>query len=146
MRLTTKGQYGVKAMVDLAQHRDEGPISLKNVAKRQDISEHYLEQLAGGLRKAGLIKSVRGVQGGYVLAKEPEEIRIGDIIRALEGPIAPVGCVSEGQQTVCQKARTCRTRPIWEKVRDSIAEVVDAITLAEAIKDEEIIQQTVEEG
>lgn len=135
MKLSTKGRYGVKAMFDLAQHVGEGPISLKSVAERQGISEHYLEQLVSGLRKAGLVKSVRGAQGGYVLGKEPDEIKVGDIIRVLEGPIAPVDCVSEEDPECCEKAKFCVTRTIWEKVRDSITEVLDSITLKDMVND-----------
>lgn len=122
-------------MFDLAQHYGEGPISLKSIAERQDISEHYLEQLISGLRKTGLVKSVRGAQGGYVLGREPEKIKVGDIIRVLEGPIAPVDCVSEEDPECCQKADYCVTRTIWEKVRDSIADVLDSITLEDMVKD-----------
>ncbi len=135
MKLSTKGRYGVKAMFDLAQHYGEGPISLKSVAERQDISEHYLEQLVSGLRKTGLVKSVRGAQGGYVLGREPDKIRVGDIVRVLEGPIAPVDCVSEEEPDCCEKAEFCITRTIWEKVRDSIAEVLDSITLEDMVQD-----------
>ncbi len=141
MRLSTKGRYGVKAMFDLALHHGEGPVSLKNVAERQGISEHYLEQLISGLRKAGLVKSVRGAQGGYTLAKEPTKITVGDIIRVLEGPIAPVECVSEEDPELCQKADCCVTRGIWEKVRDSIAGVLDSITLEDMVKDAERLQR-----
>ena len=122
-------------MFDLAQHLGEGPISLKSIAERQGISEHYLEQLISGLRKTGLVKSVRGAQGGYVLGREPEKIRVGDIIRVLEGPIAPVDCVSEEDPESCLKAEFCVTRTIWEKVRDSIADVLDSITLADMVED-----------
>lgn len=122
-------------MFDLAQHMGEGPISLKSIAERQGISEHYLEQLISGLRKTGLVKSVRGAQGGYVLGREPEKIRVGDIIRVLEGPIAPVDCVSEEDPESCLKAEFCVTRTIWEKVRDSIAGVLDSITLADMVED-----------
>ncbi|KGP75066.1 Rrf2 family transcriptional regulator [Desulfosporosinus sp. Tol-M] len=135
MKLSTKGRYGVRAMFDLAQHMDEGPTSLKSIAERQGISEHYLEQLVSGLRKAGLVKSVRGAQGGYLLGREPGMIRIGDIIRVLEGPIAPADCVSEENPECCAKAEYCMTRTIWEKVRDSIAEVLDAITLETLLED-----------
>ncbi|MFZ3101500.1 MAG: Rrf2 family transcriptional regulator [Desulfitobacteriaceae bacterium] len=135
MKLSTKGRYGVKAMFDLAQHMGEGPISLRSIAERQGISEHYLEQLISGLRKTGLVKSVRGAQGGYVLGREPEKIRVGDIIRVLEGPIAPVDCVSEEDPESCLKAEFCVTRTIWEKVRDSIADVLDSITLADMVED-----------
>ncbi|GAB6171465.1 Rrf2 family transcriptional regulator [Paradesulfitobacterium aromaticivorans] len=137
MKLSTKGRYGLKAMFDLAQHFGEGPISLKSIAERQEISEHYLEQLISGLRKAGLVKSVRGAQGGYVLGREAGKIRIGDVIRVLEGPIAPVDCVAEEDPECCSKADYCVTRSVWEKVRDSIAEVLDSITLEDMVKDSE---------
>ncbi|MDQ7095529.1 Rrf2 family transcriptional regulator [Desulfosporosinus sp. PR] len=135
MKLSTKGRYGVRAMFDLAQHMGEGPISLKSISERQGISEHYLEQLVAGLRKAGLVKSVRGAQGGYLLGKEPNKITVGDIIRVLEGPIAPTDCVSEEDPECCTKAEYCITRTIWEKVRDSIAEVLDSITLQTMLED-----------
>lgn len=137
MKLSTKGRYGLKAMFDLAQHFGEGPISLKSIAERQEISEHYLEQLISGLRKAGLVKSVRGAQGGYVLGREPGKMTIGNVIRVLEGPIAPVDCVAEEDPECCSKADYCVTRTVWEKVRDSIAEVLDSITLEDMVKDSE---------
>jgi Rrf2 family cysteine metabolism transcriptional repressor len=135
LKLSTKGRYGVKAMIDLAQHLGEGPTSLKSIAERQGISEHYLEQLVSGLRKAGLVKSVRGAQGGYILGREPANIKIGEIIRVLEGPIAPVDCVSEEDPECCAKAEYCVTRTIWEKIRDSIADVLDSITLENILLD-----------
>ncbi len=137
LKISTKGHYGVQAMFDLAQHYGEGPISLKSVAERQDLSEHYLEQLIAGLRKAGLVKSVRGAQGGYILAREPAEIKIGDIVRVLEGPIAPVECVNGEDTEGCLKAEFCITRNVWEKVKDSIEGVLDSITLADMCKDAE---------
>lgn len=135
LKLSTRGRYGVKAMFDLAMHKEEAPISLKSIAERQGISEHYLEQLISGLRKAGLVRSIRGAQGGYVLGKEPSEIMVGDIIRVLEGPIAPVDCVSEEDPECCEKAEFCVTRTIWEKVRDSITDVLDSISLEDMIQD-----------
>ncbi|MBO8169747.1 MAG: Rrf2 family transcriptional regulator [Thermoanaerobacteraceae bacterium] len=129
MKLSTKGEYGLRAMFDLAQRYGTGPVSLKSIAARQEISEHYLEQLIAVLRKAGLVKSVRGAQGGYMLAREPEEIKVGEIIRALEGPIAPMECVSEEDPEECHRSESCITRKIWRRVRDSISEVLDAITL-----------------
>ncbi|MGI6449492.1 MAG: RrF2 family transcriptional regulator [Desulfitobacteriia bacterium] len=137
MRFSTRGRYGVHIMVDLAQHADEGPISLKSVAERQKLSEHYLEQLIPELRKAGLVKSIRGSQGGYILAKRPEDILIGDVIRVLEGPIAPVECTNQLGLDCCEKTDFCVTREVWVKVRDSINNVVDSITLADLIKDTE---------
>lgn len=141
MKLSTKGEYGVRAMFDLAQHHGEGPTSLKSIADRQDISEHYLEQLIAGLRKAGIVKSIRGAQGGYVLAREPDDIKVGDIIRVLEGPIAPVECVSEEDANQCNRAEGCVTRNIWQKVRDSISDVLDSISLADMVKEAEELKQ-----
>ncbi|KKM09243.1 Rrf2 family transcriptional regulator [Clostridiales bacterium PH28_bin88] len=141
MKLSTKGEYGLRAMFDLAQHFGEGPISLKSVAERQEISEHYLEQLIAGLRKAGLVKSVRGAQGGYTLAREPAEITVGDVIRVLEGPIAPMDCVSDEETDLCSRAEFCITRNIWEKVRDSINEVLDSINLQDMCDEAEKVKQ-----
>lgn len=135
MKLSTKGRYGVKAMFDLAQNYGNGPIPLNNIAQRNNISEHYLEQLIAVLRKSGLVKSIRGSQGGYILSKPPESITIGDIIRVLEGPIAPVDCVSEAEPEQCANAEFCITRNIWAKVRDSVAQVLDSITLADMVED-----------
>ncbi|MCW2278047.1 RrF2 family transcriptional regulator [Heliophilum fasciatum] len=137
MKLSTKGQYGLRAMFDLAQHHGPGPISLKLVADRQDISEHYLEQIMAVLRKAGLVNSLRGPQGGYLLARSPEEITVGDIIRVLEGPVAPVDCVNDDVQDKCSRSPECVTRLVWAKVRDAIEQVIDSITLADMCEEAE---------
>lgn len=138
MKLSTKGQYGVRAMLDLAQHHGQGPISLKNVAERQGISEHYLEQLVAVLRKAGLVKSVRGAQGGYTLGREPQEISVGDIIRVLEGPISPVECVGDADGgEYCDRAGTCITKGIWEEVKVAIEQVLDSHSLEELAREAE---------
>ncbi|HHV19742.1 MAG TPA: Rrf2 family transcriptional regulator [Thermoanaerobacterales bacterium] len=129
MRLSTKGRYGLKAMFDLTVNNGSEPISLNNIAKRQDISEHYLEQLMAILRKSGLVQSVRGAYGGYILARKPSEITVGDILRALEGPIGLVDCVLEKDAVECMKYQDCITRIVWEKIRDSIIETIDSITL-----------------
>jgi len=138
VKLSTKGRYGVAAMYDLAMHYGEGPISLKSVALRQEISEHYLEQLMGTLRKAGYVKSVRGAQGGYELTKDPSQISVGDIIKVMEGPIAPVDCLltDESTNAYCQRADDCVTRGVWVKVRDSITGVLDSISLADLCEGE----------
>jgi len=135
LKLSTKGRYGVKAMFDLAMNYGKGPIPLKNIAKRQQISEPYLEQLMASLRRAGLVKSMRGAQGGYMLANSPENITVGQIIKTLEGPLAPTECVIEDETTECSKAEYCVTRLIWEKIRDSINNVIDIITLQDMIND-----------
>lgn len=135
MKISTKGRYGVRAMGELALHYGQGPLPLKEIAEKQGISEHYLEQLMGALRKAGLVKSVRGAQGGYILNRSPKNITVGDVIRVLEGPLTPVDCVSKDNAEACEKAGACMTRKIWEKMRDSMAEVVDNITLQDMIDD-----------
>ncbi|TZE83496.1 RrF2 family transcriptional regulator [Calorimonas adulescens] len=135
MRLSTKGQYGLRAMFELAINYGEGPLSLKTIADRQYISEHYLEQLIATLRKAGLVSSTRGAQGGYVLSRSPEEITVGQVIRVLEGPLAPVECVIDDEENVCDRSGYCPTRIVWKKVRDSINQVVDSITLQDMVDD-----------
>ena len=135
MRLSTKGRYGVKAMFDLALHSSGEPVPLKLIAERQGLSEAYLEQLMAGLRRAGLVNSVRGAQGGYMIAHSPDNITIGEIIRSLEGSMAPVDCVTEGEVSECEKAEYCVTRIVWRKIRDSINQVVDSITLQDMIND-----------
>jgi Rrf2 family transcriptional regulator, cysteine metabolism repressor len=121
LKLSTKGRYGVTLMLDLAMHHGVGPISLKSVAERQGLSEHYLEQLIAPLRNAGLVRSIRGAYGGYVLQKEPHEITVGDVIRVLEGPITVVDDPEE------------ELSDLWEKVRNAINEVLDATTLQDLV-------------
>ncbi|NLD50098.1 MAG: Rrf2 family transcriptional regulator [Clostridiaceae bacterium] len=135
MKLSTKGRYGIKAMLDLALHSEEGPVALKSIAERQDISDNYLEQLFAMLRKAGHIKSIRGSQGGYLLAQNPEDIVIGSVLRALEGSLAPVECVYEDDTVKCSQSDNCVTKLIWEKIRNSVNEVVDSITLKDLVED-----------
>ena len=134
MKLSTKGRYGVKSMLDLALHNGEGPIALKSIAERQEISENYLEQLFAALRKAGHVRSVRGAQGGYLLSKNPDSITIGSILRSLEGSLAPVDCVLEDEPHKCDRFDDCVTKIVWEKIRDSVNEAVDSITLGDLVK------------
>lgn len=141
MKLSTKGHYGLRAMFDLAVHYGKGPIPLKMVAERQQLSENYLEQLIATLRKAGLVNSVRGAQGGYILARRPEDITVGDIIRVLEGPIAPLDCVNEADPGDCDQFNYCISRNVWAKVRDSINEVLDSINLADMCKEAKETEQ-----
>lgn len=134
MRLSTKGRYGLKAMFELALHYGEGPIPLKNIADNQRISEHYLEQLIAVLRRNGLVNSVRGAQGGYMLVDSPNKITVGEVIRALEGDIAPSDCVMEDND-VCDRQDKCVTKSVWIKIRDSINEVIDSINLQDMVED-----------
>jgi len=137
LKLSTKGRYGVMACYDLARHSPEAPVPLKAIAERQGLSEGYLEHLLGSLRRAGLVRSARGPQGGYALARKPENMTVGDIIRVLEGPIAPVDCVAEDGAEVepCARTDECVTRVIWEKLRDSMTSVLDSITLADLVRE-----------
>src|SRR3712207_1176493 len=132
MKLSTKGRYGVRAMVDLAINYSESPVSIKSIAGRQNISELYLEQLFSPLRKAKLIKSVRGAQGGYVLSKHPKEISVSDIIDVLEGPIEISSCIDSGE---CSNMEVCPSRLLWEKIKNSIDEVTKSITLQDMAND-----------
>lgn len=135
MKLSTKGRYGLQAMVDLGVHAKEKHISLKSIAERLKLSENYLEQLIALLKRSELVGSVRGAQGGYFLTKDPVDITIGDILRALEGSLAPTECTCEGGKHKCAKDGNCVTQSVWEKIRDGINDVVDSITLQELIED-----------
>jgi len=132
MKLSTKGRYGVKAMVDLAINYGEQPVSIKSISERQSISEYYLEQLFSSLRKAKLIKSVRGSQGGYILNRAPEEITIYDIINVLEGPIEISNCLEDDE---CNNIDCCATRLLWKKIKNSIDSVTSSINLKDIVSD-----------
>jgi Rrf2 family cysteine metabolism transcriptional repressor len=134
VKLSTKGKYGVKALFELAMHEGAGPMSLKTIAERQGLSEHYLEQLAAPLRKAGLIVSIRGAQGGYTLARPANQITVGDIIRVLEGPIGFTDCATEGEKAP-ECAADCVVHGVWEKVTQQIIAVIDGITLADLVEE-----------
>ncbi|AAK79641.1 Rrf2 family protein [Clostridium acetobutylicum] len=132
MKLSTKGRYGVKAMVDLAIHYGAEPVSIKSISERQKISEAYLEQLFVPLRKSGLIKSIRGSQGGYVLSKDPKDIHISNIFDVLEGPIEISDCVESDS---CDNSDYCVTRLLWVKIKESIDNVTKTITLKDMVDD-----------
>lgn len=134
MILSTRGRYGLKMMFELALNYGNGAMPLKDIANKQSLSDTYLEQLISPLRKNRLVISIRGAQGGYELSKKPEEITVGEIIRILEGPLAPSECVLE-EEPECSKADYCATRIIWEKITDSINNVIDSITLKDMIDD-----------
>ncbi|MGB7604163.1 MAG: Rrf2 family transcriptional regulator [Lutisporaceae bacterium] len=143
MILSTKGRYGVKMMFELAKKYGGGTMSLKDIAKNLALSETYLEQLISHLKKAGLVNSVRGAQGGYELSRAPADITIGVIIRTLEGPLAPSDCLLDDEPE-CGRAGYCVTRPIWEKIMDSINNVIDSITLQDMINDYKKISNSLE--
>ena len=132
MKLSTKGRYSIRAMIDLALHPDEGPILIRDIAKRQRISERYLEQLFIPLRVAGLVQGIKGAHGGFILIKPPAEIRLSEIIRATEGSTAPLNCVDEPR--LCLQSSTCPTRYIWAKVKRAIDKVLESTTLQDLVE------------
>lgn len=135
MKLSTKGRYGLRAMIDLAIHSQNETVSIASIAARQKISESYLEQLIPKLRKAGMISSVRGAGGGYVLAKPASEISVGDVLRALEGSLDPVDCAGLPGAAGCEESENCVTKYVWQKINESINQTVDGICLEELIKE-----------
>ena len=132
MKLSTKGRYGLRALIDLAMHCETEAVSISCIAMRQGISESYLEQLMGKLRKAGLIVSVRGAQGGYRLAKEPKEYTVGMILRLTEGNMNPVACL-EDEINQCERADSCVTLRLWTMLDDAIKGVIDRVTLQDML-------------
>lgn len=132
MKLSTKGRYGVKAMVDLAVNYGKNPISIKAISQRQHVSEYYLEQLFRPLRKSGLIKSIRGARGGYVLNRDPKDIKVSEIMYILEGPIEISDCVDGSS---CNNVDCCATRLLWEKIKHSIDSVMESVTLQDIVDD-----------
>lgn len=128
MKLSTKGKYGVRALFEIARNFGQGPLSIKEIAGRQNISLSYLEQILHRLGKAGIIESVRGPHGGYVLARKPSDVTIGDIVRSLEGPIALSHCLEPGMASGCYQADDCVARMVWAKVGEKIEEALDGIT------------------
>lgn len=132
MKISTKGRYGVRLMVCLAINYENGHIPLKEIAKDQELSEKYLEQIINPLTKAGLVNSFRGAQGGYSLTKNPSLITVGSILRVLEGSLSPVDCVDI--QT-CPKESYCSSISLWRKIKDAVDQVVDNVTLDDLVKE-----------
>jgi Rrf2 family cysteine metabolism transcriptional repressor len=131
MKISTKIRYGARAMLELAYHYGEGPIELKEIAKRENISLKYLEQVINPLRAAGLVKSIRGAKGGYSLAKPPSEICLYDVVETLEGPLNLLECLRDSK--VCQKVPSCVTRDIWQEVSEAISKIFYSVTLEDMV-------------
>lgn len=129
MKLSTRGRYGVRAMLELAMHDSNGPVPLRNLAMRQEISAKYLEQLLIPLKGAGLVKSVRGARGGYMLAANPKDITLYDIVRSLEGPLAPVECVQDAQ--FCTRVGGCTVHLVWGEMGQLLVDFLSKISLAD---------------
>ena len=132
MRLTTKGQYAVRAMVNLASHPEGKPVALKDISTEEGISLAYLEQLFVKLRRGKMVKSVRGPGGGYVLAKDPASISVGEVISVVEEPLNPVACLDEDSKG-CERAENCITQKVWKGLGDRIKEFLGSITLQDLV-------------
>lgn len=134
MKLSTKGRYGLRALIDLAVHSQGGtPVSIMSISARQDLSERYLEQLMAMLKKAGIVRSIRGAGGGYVLARDAGDISVGDVLRALEGKLDPVDCAGLDPGGECRAADSCVTKYVWKRINESINRTVDEIRLDQLV-------------
>ena len=130
MKISTKGRYALRLMLDLALHDSDAPVRIKDIAARQDISDKYLEQIISILNSGGLVRSVRGPQGGYLLRKAPEDITVGAVLRLTEGTLAPVACVEEDAPE-CERKSICSTYNLWKRLYSAICSVVDTTTIAD---------------
>ena len=131
MKLSTRARYGTRAILELAENHGQGPLQIKIIAQNQDISVKYLEQLMAILKSAGLVRSIRGPKGGYLLAKAPNQIKLSDCFNALEGPVITVECVENG--SFCTRTADCVTRQVWAQVHQAIMDVLQSITLQDLV-------------
>jgi len=136
MKISTRGRYAVRVMLDLATNNNGEYIKVKQIAKRQEISEKYLEQIIAILNKAGFVKSVRGAQGGYKIAKDPSHYTVGMILRLTEGSLCPVACL-EDEENECDRCDTCETLTVWKQLNEAINNVVDHVTIADLVENQE---------
>lgn len=141
MKLSTKGRYGLRALIDLAQYSEAEPIPISSISVRQGISERYLEQLMAKMKKAGLVKSIRGAGGGYVLAKDTKDISVGDVLRALEGKLEPAECAAFHPDETCEAAGGCVTKYVWQKINESINQTVDEIKLFTLVEESKKLKE-----
>lgn len=133
MKISTKGRYALRMMIDIALNENGEPVRIKDIARRQGISDKYLEQIISVLNKAGYVKSIRGPQGGYRLTKSPSEYTVGSILRLIEGNLAPVSCL-ESDINECERRNECVTLILWQKLNDAINDVIDNITIENLIE------------
>ncbi len=135
MQISTKSRYAVRAMIELAMHYEKGPLQLKEIARRQDLSEKYLEQIMHPLRTKGFVYSQKGSHGGYCLAKPPREVTMLHIVSTMEGSITPVACVDKPQ--LCDRLAVCSTRDVWSRLKDAVTEELDAHNLEDLAREQE---------
>lgn len=133
MKISTKGRYALRLMLDMALNNTGNPIRIKDIAARQNISDKYLEQIVSVLNKAGFVKSIRGPQGGYKLTKRPEQYTVAMILRLTEGSLAPVSCLDD-EVNMCDRQEECVTLILWRKLDDAIKSVIDNVTLADLLE------------
>lgn len=136
MKISTKGRYALRMLLDLAEHQNDGFIALKDIAARQDISKKYLEQIVSILNKSDILQTNRGFQGGYKLAKSPDKYTVGDILRLTEGSLAPVACL-ESDRFNCSRGSICATLPVWQGLNRVINEYLDGITLQDILEQQQ---------
>ncbi|MBI2303496.1 MAG: Rrf2 family transcriptional regulator [Chloroflexi bacterium] len=137
MRISTRGHYGLRAMVELANTKGSEPVALGDIAQSEHISVGYLEQIFSALKRAGLVTSTRGTKGGYQLAQPPSSVTVGDVLRVLEGPLVIAECASEiAEPGCCERERACASRVVWQRMRDSIVGVLNGTTLADLCRDQ----------
>ena len=139
MKLSTRGRYGTRLMLELTFHHKEGPVLLKDISLSQNISLKYLGQIIIPLKIAGLVKSVRGARGGYLLAKHPDEIKLSDIIKALEGEICIVECIEDPD--LCDKNNRCATQKIWKELNQKITDTLNSYTLSDLVNIQKTLDQ-----
>jgi Rrf2 family protein len=132
MKLSMRSRYGFRAILEIAAEKEKKPVQIKVIAKRQDISIKYLEQIVGCLKSADLVRSMRGPRGGYMLAKPPEDIQLKDIFLTLEGPMVPAECLDHPEY--CPRCTDCATRQIWQQLQDAIFGVLESVTLADLVE------------
>ena len=133
MKLSTRGRYGIHAMYDLALHAGDGPVPIKAISEREGVPEAYLEQLMAVLKRSGLVNSTRGAQGGYTLSRPAAKISVGEVLRALEGGLNLVDCLTE--EDTCGKSCVCPSRIVYQKLRDGLNQLADGITLQDMLTD-----------
>ncbi|MFC1738723.1 RrF2 family transcriptional regulator [Planctomycetota bacterium] len=136
MKLSTRARYGLRAMLELANHKGKGPLQIKNIGRHQDISVKYLEQILALLKSGGFVRSTRGAKGGYVLAKPAEQIKLTDVFNCLEGPFIASECLED--EDSCNRAPDCVTRQVWAKVQQAVTNVLDSITLQDLVDENQV--------
>lgn len=141
MRISTRGRYGSRVMLELALNYRKGPVQVREIAKRQELSPKYIEQLIAPLKTSGLVRAVRGMHGGYVLSKSPSRIKLIEIFRVLEGPLALVACVDDPE--ICSRQQLCVTRDIWEEITGAVTRILSSTTLADMVERQQQKKQEV---